>query len=57
MAEKKYMTVVFEYEEGAVLPKEITEAFKSDSMKFKDARITAVSLENEISRVEALESS
>lgn len=52
---KKYITVVFEYEQGAVLPEKLTEAFKGDG-EYKDTRITAVSLEDEISRVEQLES-
>jgi len=51
---KKYITVVFEYEQGATLPKELTEAFKIGS-EYKDTLITAVSLEDEISRVDKLE--
>lgn len=51
----KYMTVVFEYEQGAELPVELTTAFESDSMAYKDTKITAISLEDEISRVERLE--
>lgn len=53
---KRYLTAVFEYEEGAELPKAITDAFKSDSMMYKDAKVTAVSLEDDISRCEQLES-
>ena len=52
---KKYITAVFEYEEGAKLPLAITEAFKSDSMMFEDGKVTAVSMEDEISRCEQLE--
>lgn len=55
MTKRRYITVVFEYEEGAVLPAKLTQAFKSESMAFEDARITAISLEDEISHVEALE--
>lgn len=51
----KFMTVVFEFEEGAELAKKITSAFQSDSMMYEDAKITAVSMENEISRAERLE--
>ena len=47
---KKYITVVFEYEEGANLPLEITKAFCSDSREFQ-----GVSMEDEISRLEELE--
>lgn len=54
--EKKYITVVFEHEDGAELPKELTAAFASPSMKYRDTKITAISLEDEISRVEILES-
>jgi hypothetical protein len=49
------MTVVFEYEDGAELPAELTSAFKTDSMIYRDTKITAISLEDEISRVERLE--
>lgn len=55
MAEKRYMTVVFEYEDGAKLPLELTSAFSSDSMVYHDCKITAISLEDEISRAEELE--
>lgn len=54
MAKKNYLTVVFEYETGAQLPKDITEAFAGDR-KYHGVEITAVSLEDEISRVEQLE--
>lgn len=53
--EKKYLTVVFEYNQLAKLPQELTAAFASDSMEYRDTKITAVSLEDEISRVERLE--
>lgn len=53
--EKKYLTVVFEYNQGAKLSQELTAAFASDSMEYRDTKITAVSLEDEISRVERLE--
>ena len=52
---KKYMTVVFEYEEGANLPMNLTTAFSSYDKKYEDTTITAISLEDEISRVEQLE--
>lgn len=49
------MTVIFEYEEGANLPMNLTTAFSSYDKKYEDATITAISLEDEISRVEQLE--
>jgi len=52
---KKYMTVVFEYEEGANLPMNLTTAFSSYDKKYEDTTIKAISLEDEISRVEQLE--
>ena len=52
---KKYLTAVFEYEDGAELPKALTEAFASETMKFQDTRITAVSMGDEILRCEQLE--
>lgn len=52
---KKYITAVFEYEDGASLPQELTAAFASPSMAYSDARITAISMEDEITRVEQLE--
>ena len=52
---KQYITAVFEYDAGAKFPKELTAAFASRSSKFKDVKIVAVSLEDEISRVEKLE--
>lgn len=51
---KKYITVVFEYEQGAALPQELTEAFKGNG-EYRGTCISAVSLEDEISRVEKLE--
>lgn len=48
------MTVVIKYEEGAELPKKLTKAFAENGL-FEDAEITAISLEDEISRVEQLE--
>ncbi|MCG9612830.1 hypothetical protein L1D41_24645 [Vibrio harveyi] len=50
----KFMTVVFKYEKGAELPKQLTQAFVEDG-QFKDTEITAISLEDEISRIEQLE--
>lgn len=55
MSAKQYITAVFEYEKGAKLPAKLTEAFKSESMVYEDVKITAISLEDEISRVESLE--
>jgi len=52
---KKHITVVFEYEEGANLPLEITKAFSSDSREFQGVSITSVSMEDEIKRLEELE--
>lgn len=51
---KRYITVVFEYTDGAALPKELTTAFK-DGGSYRDAVITAISMEDEISRVEQFE--
>ncbi|ELI5720930.1 hypothetical protein RRK67_004057 [Vibrio fluvialis] len=50
----KFMTVVIKYEEGAELPKKLTKAF-AENGQFEDAEITAISREDEISRVEELE--
>ncbi|HHP0488785.1 TPA: hypothetical protein ACRZ4F_005199 [Vibrio harveyi] len=49
----KFITVVFKYEEGAELPKKLTKAF-AEQLPFEDADITAISLEDEISRAERL---
>jgi hypothetical protein len=49
-----FMTVVIKYEEGAELPKKLTKAF-AENVQFEDVEITAISLEDEISRVEVLE--
>jgi hypothetical protein len=51
---KKYITAVFEYEDGAELPTQITAAFAKNEA-FHGVKITAVSLEDEIFRVEQLE--
>ncbi len=48
------ITVVFKCPADSVLRKEIMTAFKDDK-PFKDAQITAVSLTDEISRVERFE--
>ncbi|MEZ9205586.1 hypothetical protein AB4455_02975 [Vibrio sp. 10N.261.46.E12] len=50
----KFMTVVFKSEEGAELPQKLTKAF-ADQRPFENTDITAISLEDEISRVEQLE--
>jgi hypothetical protein len=52
---KRFITVVFEYQEGAGLPSKLTKAFASDSRNFEDVKISAVSMEDEISRAEELE--
>lgn len=54
MNKKNYMTVVFEYEDGAEIPKKLTKAF-ADNVEFKGTKITAISLEDEIIKVEKLE--
>lgn len=54
MNEKKYLTVVFEYEQGAAYPEMLTKAFAVDG-QFKGVTITAISLEDEILRCEKLE--
>ncbi|GGB53573.1 hypothetical protein GCM10011607_12670 [Shewanella inventionis] len=51
---KKFITVVFEYEDGAELPARITAAFAKNEA-FHGVKISAVSLEDEITRVEQLE--
>lgn len=50
----RFMTIVIRYDEGAELPKKLTKAF-AENIPFEDAEITAISLEDEISRVEELE--
>ncbi|MDA0155479.1 MULTISPECIES: hypothetical protein [Vibrio] len=52
---EQFMTVVFKFQEGASLPKKLTQAFCADS-KYEDVEITAISCDDEISRVEQLES-
>ncbi|WP_156144506.1 hypothetical protein [Vibrio hyugaensis] len=47
----KFLTVVFKYEEGAELPQKLTKSF-AEQQPFEDADITALSLEDEISRLE-----
>lgn len=49
-----FITVVFKCPADSELRKEVMTAFK-DNKSFMDAQITAVSLEDEISRVEKLE--
>jgi len=51
---KKYITAVFEYEEGAEFPAQITAAFAKNEA-FQGVKITAVSLEDEITREEQLD--
>lgn len=51
---KQYLTAVLEYEEGAKLPSKLTAAF-AEGGKFEDVKITAMSREDEITRVEKLE--
>ena len=51
---KKFITAVFEYNQGDHFPAALTEAFAKDVL-FHGVRITAVSLEDEITRVEQLE--
>lgn len=48
------MTVVIQYEDDAELPSKLTDAFKSGQC-YKGAKVTAVSLEDEITNVEKLE--
>ena len=49
-----FMTVVIKYHDGAELPKKLTKAF-AENGQFEDVEIAAISLDNEISRVEKLE--
>jgi len=51
---KQYLTVVFEHDGKSNLPKKLTKSF-AENVDFEGCRITAVSLEDEISRVEKLE--
>jgi len=51
---KQYVTAVFEFEDGAVFPSKLTSAFASGG-QFEDVQITAMSREDEITRVEKLE--
>ncbi len=50
----QFMTVVLKFKKGATLPKKLTQAFREDS-KYEDVEITAISCDDEISRVEQLE--
>lgn len=50
----EFITVVFKCPADSELRNEVKTAFK-DNKNFMDAQITAVSLEDEISRVERLE--
>jgi len=52
---KQYLTAVFEYDDQAKYPKLLTQAFANGG-NFEDVTITAMSHEDEISRVEELES-
>ena len=47
----KFMTVVIQYEDDAELPSKLTEAFKNDQ-NYKGAKVTAISLEDEIAKIE-----
>jgi hypothetical protein len=51
---KNYLTVVFEYEDGAEFPPQITAAFAEEKL-FHGVRITAVSLEDEMARLDEFE--
>ncbi len=51
---KKYITAVFEYCQGDEFPTQLTKAFADDEM-FHGVKITAVSLEDEFTRIEKLE--
>lgn len=55
MSNKKSTTIVFQHDSDSLIIKDMLNAFKEDESDYADARITAVSLENEISRVELLE--
>jgi hypothetical protein len=52
---KQYLTVVFEHENNAEFTKKLTSAFANNDGHFEDVKITAISREDEISRVEKLE--
>lgn len=49
------ITVVFDYSEGAELPKKLTAAFATEAMEFDDVTISEISMGDEISRIEELE--
>lgn len=51
---KKYLTVVFEHDGQSDFIAKLSEAFAND-VDFEGCRITAMSLEDEISRVEKFE--
>lgn len=56
MTDKKYMTVVFEYEAGAVFPLELTEAFSRKDRKIADkTRISSIGMEDAYSILETYE--
>ena len=49
------LTVVIHYKEGADLPRKLTQEFADQKGAFDGCEITAVSREDEISRVEEFE--
>lgn len=56
MTNKKYMTVVFEYEDGAVFPLDMAEAFSSLDRKIADKTyVSAIGMEDAYSILETYE--
>ena len=55
MSEAKFTTIVFQHESDSLIIQDMLKAFAENEGSYADARITAVSKEDEISRVELLE--
>ena len=55
MSNQKSTTIVFQHESDSLIIKDMLKAFAENESGYADARITAVSLQNEISRLELLE--
>lgn len=53
---KKYLTVVFEHDGNSKLVSELLDNFCNlDGVDYRDTKITAISTEDEISRIESIE--
>ena len=51
----KYITIVLKHSDDSAVSKQLTEALAKSKVIFGDAKITAISLQDEISRIELLE--